>query len=413
MSVLFVDTDNEVLEDLEHQLAEAEAFWNCEFALGSEEAYELLSARRFDAIVTALRLSGASGTELVGHARHLNPDIVRIVWSEPEDRDHVHRLIDASHLFLPRPCSISTLTSTIQRAICVRDLISSTSIKRLLGGIGKLPSVPAVYQELTSHIRNNDASIAQIGEIVSRDAAMTAKVLQLVNSAIYCLEHHVSDPVKAVSLLGASTLKSLVLAVGIFQEFDQLGFGRAFSVETLMQHCLRVSRMTKSIGQSESMEDHELDDAITAATLHDIGKLVLHAVDPESYDQAQQYGAAEGHHITVAERAIFGCDHAAVGAYLLNSWGLPQSIVEMVALHHAPTKSNEQEFAPLTAVVSANFICSAGDSLVLPTPDDELLRYLEMVACGDKLVGWQQLSSNLRRQNGERGSAPVPHEVSM
>lgn len=411
MTVLFVDDEPQSLRDLERLCAVADVEWDSEFALGGEQAIAMMADTRFDAVVTEMRMQGMDGASLLNYVSAHHPDTVRVVLSKQSDRDAVLRSIVSMHQFLPKPCDAFALKTTIDRARSLRDLLVSDSLQRLVGGLTHLPSVPAVYRQLTQELRNEDASISSIGEIVAQDAAMTAKVLQLVNSAIFCLRHHISDPVKAVSLLGASTLKSLVLAVGIFQEFEQFGASR-FSADALMHHCLRVSRITKRIGQYEKLEDDLLEDAITAATLHDIGKLVLNSIDPKTCAQARLKSEIDDIPLWQAERVIFGADHAAIGAYLLSTWGLPQTIVEVVALHHTPTMAFEMSFSPLTAVVAANFIARASDTPPLPTPDDELLRYFEMVACGERLPYWHQQSVETRAKKTDKRS-PRPLDVSL
>ena len=412
MTVLFVDDEPQSLRELEQLCAMADVDWESDFALGGEEAVSMMDTARFDAVVTKMRMKEMDGATLLNHVSAKHPETVRIILSQPSDRDAVLRSIVSMHQFLPLPCNGSALKTTIDRSRALRDLLVSDSLQRLVGGISHLPSVPAVYRQLTQALRDEDASISAIGQIVAQDAAMTAKVLQLVNSAIFCLRHHVSDPVKAVSLLGASTLKSLVLAIGIFQEFEQLGSNR-FSADALMHHCLRVSRITKQIGQLEALSEEDLEDAITAATLHDIGKLILQSIDPKTCAQVQLKAEIDDIPLWQAEREIFGADHAAIGGYLLSTWGLPQTIVEIVALHHTPTQAFEISFSPLTAVVAANFISRAGNTPPLPMPDEELVRYFEMVACGEKLSLWHQGADEIARNKTAGENAPLPQDVSL
>lgn len=412
MTVLFVDDDPKALREIEQLIANANVDWVCDFAMSGEEAIAMMADDHFEAIVTDMRMPGMDGAALLNFVSDHHPNIVRIVWSRPSDREAVLRSVHAMHQFLPKPCEAAVLKTTIDRACSLRDLLVSDSLQRLVGSVTSLPSVPAIYREMTRELRNKDASVSSLGQIVAQDAAMTAKVLQLVNSAIFCLRHPVSDPIKAVSLLGASTLKSLVLAIGIFQEFEKIG-SDGFTAEGLMHHCLRVSRIAKLIGQSERLEEHALEDAITAATLHDIGKLILHSIDPKTCDQARRKSELDGVPLWRAECSIFGADHAAVGAYLLSIWGLPQSIVEIVALHHTPTRAYEMSFSPLTTVVASNFLSHVGHSPPLPQPDDELVRYFEMVACGQRLVPWHNLTGEFGRQINEKQNSPLPQDVSL
>lgn len=391
MTVLFVDDEPHALQAIDDLMAEANVDWDCAFAMTGDEAIEMLRETHFEAIVTDLRMPGMDGATLLNYVSVHFPNVVRIVVSQRHDKELVLRAVDCMHQFLPKPCTAEELKSTIDRACCVRDLLISDSLQRLIAGLSRLPSVPSVYRELTRELLDDDASIQSLGRIVAQDAAMTAKVLQIVNSAIFCLGHQISDPVKAVSLLGASTLKSLVLAIGIFREFQDFG-SVGFTADALMHHCLRVSRVARVIAHAESLDDDSLEDAITAATLHDIGKLVLYSVDPRAYEESSRLANLHGISTWRAERQVFGADHAAVGAYLLSLWGLPQRIVEIVALHHTPSRAYEKTFSPLTAVAAANYLCHTNGKPPLPDPDDDLLRHLEAVSCAHKLTFWNSLA---------------------
>ena len=106
------------------------------------------------------------------------------------------------------------------RACDLRVLLGEDSIKRIVSSMDSIPSFPSLYAEIIEELHSANASIQKLGEIVSKDMGMTAKILQLVNSAFFGLRRHVSSPSQAVSLLGLDTIKSLVLSVHIFTELD-------------------------------------------------------------------------------------------------------------------------------------------------------------------------------------------------
>jgi HD-like signal output (HDOD) protein len=83
-----------------------------------------------------------------------------------------------------------------------------------------LPSPPPLYAEVIEVAQSPDGSLDKIGEIIQRDIGMTAKILQLVNSAFFGLRRPISNPVQAVRLIGLQTVKARILAVQIFRGFD-------------------------------------------------------------------------------------------------------------------------------------------------------------------------------------------------
>lgn len=178
---------------------------------------------------------------------------------------------------------------------------------------------------------------------------MTAKILQMVNSAFFGLRRQISSPADAASLLGLDTVMTLVLTTQIFSQFKQVEL-RGFSADELYAHSLRVAVLAKQIAQAQGADAQLFNDAFTAGMLHDVGHLVLAVNQPQRYGQLLDLGRSGELPFDVCERQVFGGSHAEIGAYLLGLWGLPNSIVEAVAFHHHPNRCQAEGFTALTAV---------------------------------------------------------------
>jgi putative nucleotidyltransferase with HDIG domain len=187
------------------------------------------------------------------------------------------------------------------------------------------------------------------------DPAMTAKLLQLVNSAFFGIARKISNPVEAVQLLGINTVRSLALSIHAFSCFDHAKMPE-LSIDRIWTHCLVVGNLARKIAQIEELELGTVDEAFISGLLHDLGKLMLAVNMPERYVASLALARKNNIPDLDAEREIFGATHADVGAYLLGLWGLPVPIVEAVALHHLPRQNVEKTFTPLTAVHVANVI---------------------------------------------------------
>lgn len=235
----------------------------------------------------------------------------------------------------------------------LREVFRDESLVKLLTQVQSLPSLPGVYAEMLAELQSDEMSVKRIGEIISKDLAMVAKVLQLVNSAFFGLPRSISDPAQAVTLLGADTVKTLVLGVGVFSQFNE-DDTEGFDFEVLWEHSIRSAAIAKRIAMEECADRRAADDAFTGALLHDVGKLILAQGFPKRYSAALDDAAKRGIEHTHAERETFGSTHAEVGAYLLALWGLPDAIVTAVAYHHSPGAASETAFGPVTAVHVAN-----------------------------------------------------------
>ena len=179
-----------------------------------------------------------------------------------------------THQFLAKPCDAETLKACVDRALGLRDFLSNESLKTFVSRIAALPSLPEVYTRLTDELRSPEASIRRVGEIIETDVAMTAKVLQLVNSAFFGVRRHVSSVAQAVSLLGLDTIKSLVLMVGVFSQAIAARLPAGFSLDALWGHSMAVGACSQAISKAEDAGKSVISDACTAGLLHDSGRLV-------------------------------------------------------------------------------------------------------------------------------------------
>jgi HD-like signal output (HDOD) protein len=205
--------------------------------------------------------------------------------------------------------------------------------------------------EIIEELNSEEGSIDKIGEIISRDAGMSAKILQLVNSAFFGLISRVSHPSQAVHMLGLDTVKALVLSVKIFSQFDK-SVMKLFSVEYLWKHSLTVGTCAKEIAIATGMNKRVIEDSFMAGILHDIGIVVLAANLPEKYKEVMAI-YKEGVTLAEAENQVFVASHPEVGAYLLGLWGLPDEIIVPVFCHHFPISVNQYKNDPLTFVLVA------------------------------------------------------------
>ena len=193
---------------------------------------------------------------------------------------------------------------------------------------------------------------------MAKDLGMVTKILQLVNSAFFGLRTHVSDPEQAVALLGFDTIKSLVLSSQVFAQFDQTELP-SFSLDELWRHAILTGTFARRIAKEEGLNQQAVDEAFTAALLHDVGVLVLAANRPSEYARVIDLVRTTSMSDWSAEREVFGADHAHVGAYLLGIWGLSDGIVETVAFHHHPGDYLAAGFGTVTAVHVANAVAEA------------------------------------------------------
>ncbi|MBK8794264.1 MAG: HDOD domain-containing protein [Holophaga sp.] len=239
--ILFVDDDAHALSSLRCMVQPMEPEWDMTFAEGGEAALQALGQEAFQAVVTAMRMRGTHGGEVLAHVMTRQPSALRIALSGPADRELLARSIGCVHQALPRPCDLDQLVAMVANAAQLANQGVDADLQGILGRIEHLPSVPGLYQELSALLEGEDATVRRVGDIIRQDVGMTAKILQMVNSAFFGLRRTVEDIQDAVAFLGTDTIKALVLVHGVFDQIGELGTEK-ISIVDIWVHSLNVAK---------------------------------------------------------------------------------------------------------------------------------------------------------------------------
>jgi putative nucleotidyltransferase with HDIG domain len=387
--ILFVDDEQQVLDSMRDALRPYRRAWKMVFATSGRDALHRLSAAPFDVVVSDMRMPGMDGAELLGQVQVLYPQTVRVVLSGYTELAVAIRAASVAHLFLAKPCGSRDLMATIERACGLRDLLADETLMKVIGGTATLPSVPAIYAELTEAMSDAATTPAEAAAILEQDMAMSAKVLQLVNSSFFQLDQTVTSVAKAASYLGAPTLKVLALSVSTFAAFDPPEPVASFSIETLQQHSMLVARIATRLAEEMDLGD----DMIAAGLLHDVGKLVCAARMPTLFSESLTSAAERSKPLHVVEYEKRHVTHAEIGAYLLGVWGLPHSLVEAVAQHHRPDRVGGEQLTASTIVHVADALAHEVSPIEGETGPDVNEEHLEAIGCVQLLDGWRALAA--------------------
>jgi putative nucleotidyltransferase with HDIG domain len=395
--ILFVDDEVKVLEGLQRMLRPQRNEWEMAFAPGGEAALEMLAAAPFDVVVSDMRMPGMDGAALLRTVREKYPNVLRIILSGYTELETAFRTVPVAHQFLLKPCDQDTLRMAIERATSLMDVINSKMLVSLVGSLQDLPSLPRTYAALRSALADPNTSLDRVSAIVEQDLAISAKVLQLVNSAFFGVTREVTHIQTAISYLGVNTLQSLVLSVEVFRSFQSQKAVPGFSFEELQAHSQLTARIAGALPGLKSVASA----AVVAALLHDVGKLVLTERTPEHFARALAGARQEKKPLFQIEEQLMGVSHAEVGAYLLSLWGIPYVIVEAVAHHHHPERVPHSKLDVLSGVYFANWL--AHDRSGEPPAGARVLADLDQglvakLGLADQWDDWRAIADSAARE---------------
>ncbi|MGD0835741.1 MAG: GGDEF domain-containing protein [Polyangia bacterium] len=225
------------------------------------------------------------------------------------------------------------------------------AVREKLAQCAHLPSMPAVAIQILDTCQSDEPDLALIAKLISNDPALSAKILRVVNSPLYGLRSEVRTISHAVCLLGLSAVRPLALSFSLvkgLQEKNRKALTWFWKRSLLSAVAARELALATGFGLVE--------EAFMAALLQDIGILALRQLPGVEYEALAQAGTRHDA-LAEGETALFGEDHAALGAWLAERWQLPATIRTAIAFSHTPdlvTADAHPEVANLVRIVAVS-----------------------------------------------------------
>jgi len=393
--ILLVDGDGQPLRDLRTELATLATGWEIVTSPSGAAALASLATTPANAVVADMQLTDMTGEQLLGQVLQQFPDAHRLVLADLGDVQSLLRCVGGVHQFVIKPCTAGRLQVVLQRAFELDVWLPNHTVRQLIGRVPRLPSIAESYHAAVREAQSATTSPETLGALIGHDPAMTAKMLQLANSAAYGDPTDDYDPVEAVREIDISNTRTCLLLAHTWSNFSPLEQS-GFSMESLWAHSNEVAALAAWVAQTEHVSPQLAGMARTAGLLHDIGKLALAANLPEQFLRTVALAKERGGDASAAEEEIFGATHGEVGGGLLGIWGLPMAVVEAVALHHHPACFSGKSFSPLTAVHVANALLNAESAEHFRALVDR--DYLSVLGLEVKIPAWwSQSRTEIRR----------------
>jgi len=256
---------------------------------------------------------------------------------EPHDREALEE--HTGLRIKPLICSTEDVEASILRHYVSGESLSSTAASlngpiklttavTLLSHLDALPALPDSVQRVKQMIDDDAGSGAEIGEVISQDPAIAAKVLKVANSAAYGFSHQVDNVGLAVSLLGLLETYAVVISTAVVSAFDSRG---SFNYNVFWQESLLCATVTNAMSKAFGARSTGI---FSAGLLHDIGRAGLAQVVPRHYENVDD--TLTGRALIRAEEELMGINHAEAGYQLAAHWNLPPVLAECIRYHHAP-----------------------------------------------------------------------------
>lgn len=196
-----------------------------------------------------------------------------------------------------------------------------------------LVSPPEVCIRLLDLVDSPKSTAHEIGEVISSDPNLSARLLKLVNSSFYNYSGRIDTLSRAIAIVGTRELYSLAISVSAVRAFSRIP-AQLINMDTFWRHSLFCGIIARNLAKRCGILHPER--LFVAGLLHDIGELVMFARAPEKSRDLMLMAEGNEHVLAYAERQEFGFTHADLGGLLATLWKLPDTLVEAISCHHKP-----------------------------------------------------------------------------
>lgn len=231
-------------------------------------------------------------------------------------------------------------------------------LDKLAQRIDDISTLPQVAIRIVQVANDPDAGVVEFKEVMESDAALSARILRVVNSSAYALRSRITNLQQAISYLGLKQIRNLALTASVSDLFRQGQPMGTYRREGLWRHLVTVGLCARLVALRRKLSNFE--DAFVAGLLHDIGIIMMdqHAHTPFCQVIERLDGSKT---LCEVERGLFGFDHTMLGERVAQSWRFPEMICDAIRYHHTSVSYRGEHIDLIRCVEVANIITTVKD----------------------------------------------------
>ncbi|MBB5020895.1 HDOD domain-containing protein [Desulfurispira natronophila] len=208
------------------------------------------------------------------------------------------------------------------------------TLDKLIDDINALPPIPSLVVHVLDLLNDSESDIRMISEQLACDPALTASILAVCNSGYYSVRQEISSIQQAITYLGRTTIKRILITTLVARYYQDLPRGYEAYPGQLWEHCMAVALFSELLGENNDMQD--LDTLFTVGLLHDVGKLILNSYLHKEYQEVLRIMQEDPRPFSEVEEEFFGFTHGEAGAHLLTKWRMPAIFIDVARYHSNP-----------------------------------------------------------------------------
>lgn len=234
----------------------------------------------------------------------------------------------------------------------------SVDREELLKVAESLPAMPSVASRALQMISDPKVAAQELAAILSKDAGLATRLLRMANSAFFSQRQEITSLEQAISVIGVSSLRSLVMASVMrglkekFGPYEQLVWQN--SIATVITARIAAKQLRSKLSE----------ELFLSGLLHKLGQLVFltHPECAARYVAVMQAVKEQGADFATAELETIGFSYPLIGALGANRWGLPKDISYVILHHNDPFEGIDSKEDEMAAFINlSRFLASQAE----------------------------------------------------
>lgn len=268
------------------------------------------------------------------------------------------------------------------------------SAQELVDSGSELFSLPDIYFKVNQMLRDQHYSIAEIGQVISLDPALSARLLQVVNSPFYGFRSRIDTISRAISIVGIDDLYNMVIATCVIDRFSRIPI-ELIDMTDFWMNSVHCGIVTKLLAKNSAVLHSER--LFLVGLLHDLGSLLIYKQMPDLARQILSSIDNDRNLLADTEHALLGYNHAQVGSTLLKSWHLPESLYQTIGHYPHPQIAQTHKLETYLLNLATRLV----NAQTVGEPIEDMIEEIDLSTLSFIRLSREQLVNTMEQANSD------------
>ncbi len=310
-TVLFIDDDPFMLKALERTARLLRPDWTILTCHEPKGWQAVLQDVRPDIVFCDYLMPAYKGDLVLAEFRNQFPHCLRVLLTGDLSEQIISDASRDAHFVLSKPFKNADVDGVFVALTRLLSFNLPDELRAQLTSGLRLPGLPLIARKVRSTIRQPEVNIHELAVVISHDTVISARLVQLANSAFMGFKHPTHSLAVCLMRLGTSLVEVIVTAMALEAQLPEHAHYRAANEKAFQQ-----ATISQALSEAQGLEHDEQEKIFTAAILSGLGRLAKLALQDQQVELPELLPGIK--------------TEALLSWYLLTSWGYQEDIIQLI-----------------------------------------------------------------------------------